>query len=210
MIPEPFWPAYRADLERYFVYHPDAGALTKLRLALTLDGSWAMAVHRFGRRLLTTPSALAAPGWLAYRLAELGLGLLTSISIDVDAEIAPGFYVGHFVSLRIGPGVKIGRYCSVSQMCTLEGTGRDPAADAPVLGERVYLGSGAKVIGKLRVGDGAVIGANSVVVEDVPANGVVIGNPGVVVNRRGSGDFIYLGEGKGVRDALPEEMLRAV
>ncbi|MGZ6142627.1 MAG: serine O-acetyltransferase [Myxococcales bacterium] len=209
MIPEPFWPAYRADLERHFLYHPDAGVLTKLRLALTLDGSWAMAVHRFGRRLRTMPSLFNALGWFAYRISEVGLGVLTTISIDVDAEIAPGFYLGHFVSVRIGPGVRIGRNCSVSQMCTLEGTGRDAAANAPMLGECVYLGSGAKIIGKVRVGDGAMIGANSVVVENVPANAVVIGNPGVVISLRGSGDFIYLGEGTGLRDALPEERRRA-
>jgi serine O-acetyltransferase len=207
MQPEPFWPAFRADLQRHFVYHPDAGALTRLRLALTLDGSWAMALYRFGRRLRTLPPpALFAPLlWGVYRTFEVMLGLLTTISIDVDAEIAPGFYVGHFVSLQIGPGVKIGRNSSVGQMCTLEGTGRFPARNAPVLGERVYLGSGAKVIGPVRIADGAAICANSVVVADVPENGVVLGNPGVVISRRGSGDFIYLGEGTGIRDLLPED-----
>ena len=134
------------------------------------------------------------------------LGVLTSISIDVEARIEPGFYVGHFVSLRIGPGVRIGKNCSVGQMCTIEGTGRHPATNAPVLGERVYVGSGAKVIGPLRIADGAAICANSVVVEDVPENGVVLGIPGAIISRRGSGDFIYLGAETGVRDlpASPE------
>ena len=208
MKPEYFWSAFRADLHRHLVYHPDAGPLTKLRFALILDGSWAMALYRFGRRLRTIPPApWAAPFlWGAYRFWELVLGLLTSISIDVDALIGPGFYVGHFVSLRIGPGVRIGKNCSVSQMCTLEGIGPHPEASAPVLGERVYLGSGAKVIGPLHIADGAAVCANSVVMEDVPENGVVLGNPGQVISRRGSGDFIYLGTGSGVRDALPEEV----
>src|SRR5437016_2344937 len=187
---------------------PGAGALTRLRFALTLDGSWAMAVYRFGRRLVTIPPhPLAAPLlWALYTIAEVLLGVLTSISIDVEARIEPGFYVGHFVSLRIGPGVRIGKNCSVGQMCTIEGTGRHPATNAPVLGERVYVGSGAKVIGPLRIADGAAICANSVVVEDVPENGVVLGIPGAIISRRGSGDFIYLGAGTGVRDlpANPE------
>lgn len=206
MEPEPFWPAYRADLARHLVYHPGAGVLTKLRFALTLDGSWAMAVYRFGRSLLTIrrSPAVAAALWALYRVAEMVLGIVTSISIDVDAEIGPGFYVGHFVSVRIGPGVRIGRNCSVGQMCTLEGTGPNPRANAPVLGERVYLGSGAKVIGPVRIADGAAVCANSVVVEDVPENAVVLGIPGLVVSRRGSADFIYLGEGTGVRDVPPE------
>ncbi len=211
VTPERFWPAYRADLGRHFVYHPGADALTRLRLALTLDGSWAMAVHRFGRRLRTMPppAPLAAPCRLAWRMADFALGLLTGISIDPEAQIAPGFFVGHFVSVRIGAGVKIGRNCSISQMCTVEGAGPRPEENAPVLGERVFLGSGAKVIGKLRIGDGAVVGANSVVVEDVPDNGVVIGNPGVLVSRRGSGDFIHLAEGEGVVDPQPPVRLRA-
>lgn len=205
MEPEYFWPAYRADLDRHLVYHPGAGALTRLRYALTLDGSWAMAVYRFGRRLKTVPlpPSLAFVLWALYRFAEVVLGVLTSISIDVDARIEPGFYVGHFVSLRIGPGVRIGKNCSVGQMCTLEGTGPLPAMNAPTLGERVYLGSGAKVIGPLLIADGAAICANSVVVQDVPENGVVLGIPGTVISRRGSGDFIYLGAGTGVRDVLP-------
>jgi serine O-acetyltransferase len=211
MNPEYFWPAYRADLERHLVYHPGAGALTRLRLALTLDGSWAMAVYRLGRQLKTVPPhPLAAPFlWALYAVAEVLLGVFTSISIDPDAQIEPGFYVGHFVSLRIGPGVRIGRNCSVGQMCTLEGTGPDPAANAPVLGERVWVGSGARVIGPMRIADGAAICANSVVVEDVPENGVVLGIPGAIVSRRGSRDFIYLGAGTGVRD-LPENPEAAV
>jgi serine O-acetyltransferase len=210
MLPEYFWPAYKADLDRHLVYHPGAGALTRLRHALTLDGSWAMAVYRFGRRLKTVPMSPSITPilWALYTIAEVILGVLTSISIDLDAHIEPGFYVGHFVSLRIGPGVRIGRNCSVGQMCTIEGTGAYPATNAPVLGDRVYLGSGAKVIGALRVANGAAICANSVVVDDVPENGVVLGIPGVIISTRGSGDFIYLGEGTGVRDVLPAPGVR--
>ncbi len=207
MKPETFWSAFRADLHRHLVYHPDAGPLTRLRLALFLDGSWAMALYRFGRRLRTIPPAGWAAPWLwgLYRVWELAIGLFTSISIDVDALIEPGFYIGHFVSLRIGAGVRIGKNCSVSQMCTVEGIGPAPETNAPALGERVYLGAGSKVIGPLRLADGVAVCANSVVMEDVPENGVVLGNPGQLISRRGSGDFIYLGAGSGVRDAMPEE-----
>ena len=210
--PEPFWPNYRADLERHLVYHPGASRLKKLRLALTLDGSWAMALYRFGRSLRTLPPPrLVAPLlWGAYRLGEIFMGILTSIYIDVDAVIAPGLYVGHFVQLHIGAGVRIGKNCSVSQMVTVAAQDARPDAPAPVLGERVYLGSGAKVIGAMKVADGAAICANAVVTADVPENAVVLGNPGVVISRRGSGDFIYLGGGSGARDEIkPLEQLRA-
>jgi serine O-acetyltransferase len=152
--------------------------------------------------------AVAPIFWALYAIAEVILGVLTSISIDLDARIEPGFYIGHFVSLRIGPGVRIGKNCSVGQMCTIEGTGAYPATNAPMLGDRVYLGAGAKVIGPLRIGNGAAICANSVVVEDVPENGVVLGIPGVIISTRGSGEFIYLGTGTGVRDVLPSADVR--
>jgi serine O-acetyltransferase len=208
MQPEPFWSAFRADLERYYVYFDNPGMLTRLRIALFSDGGWSMALYRFGRSLRTVPRfrASAAVLWCVYRVAELWLGLLTSVSIDVDAVIAPGFFLGHFVSVRIGRGVRIGKHCSISQMCTLEA---DATGKAPVIGERVYLGSGAKVIGGFTIGDGAAVCANSVVTQDVPENGVVMGNPGMVISRRGSGDFIYLGAGTGVRDVLPEMQPRA-
>jgi serine O-acetyltransferase len=205
MQPEPFWPAFRADLQRFYIYLDNPGFLTRLRVALVSDGAWAMGLYRFGRSLRTLPPPrLFAPIlWMIYRLSELFLGLLTSVSIDVDAEIAPGFYVGHFVSVRIGPGVRIGRNCSISQMCMLEGIGAFPARSAPVLGERVYIGSGAKVIGPYKIGAGAALCANTVVAGDVPEEGVVMGAPGVVISRRGSGEFIYLGAGTGVRDEVP-------
>lgn len=199
MQPEPFWPSFRADLRRYLVY---AGGERwhRLRVAVTSDGAWAMAVYRFGRSLRTQSLPLQPLLWCLYRACEILVGIATSISIDLEARIAPGFYVGHFVSVRIGAGAVIGRNSSVSQMCTIEGSGHFPERNAPVIGDRVYLGSGAKVIGPLRIGDGAAICANSVVVEDVPDNGVVLGNPGVVISRRGSADFIYLGEGAEVGD----------
>ena len=200
--PEYFWPAYRADLERHYVYHPGATLAKKLRLALTLDGSWAMALYRFGRSLRTTPAHFFSPLlWGLYRLGEIAMGWLTSIYLDVDALIAPGFYVGHFVQVHIGAGVRIGRNCSVSQMCTI--AAQDGRPGAPVLGERVYVGAGARIIGALTVNDGAALCANTVLFDDVPENGVVLGNPGVVISRRGSGDFIFLGGDSGARDEVP-------
>jgi acetyltransferase-like isoleucine patch superfamily enzyme len=120
-----------------------------------------------------------------------------------EVIVEDGVMIGEHATVL--PGVRIGRNSSVSQMCTLEGTGAAPEKNAPVLGERVYLGSGSRVIGPVKVGDGAAICANSVVVDDVPEKGVVLGNPGVVISRRGSADFIYLGGETGVRDLPPEE-----
>jgi serine O-acetyltransferase len=121
---------------------------------------------------------------------EVALRFLSGIHLDTQAEIAPGFYVGHFGSIYVGPGVRIGRHCNISQMCFLAAA--EDGSGAPELGDRVYLGAGCKIVGNVRIGDGAAIGANAVVVEDVPPNGVVAGVPAQLISHKGSGDFILL------------------
>ena len=115
---------------------------------------------------------------------EVALRFFSGIDLDSQAEIAPGFHVGHFGSIYVGPGVRIGRDCNISQMCFIA-AGED--GGAPVIGDHVYLGAGCKIVGNVRIGDGAAIGANAVVVEDVPPNGVVAGVPAQLISHKGSG-----------------------
>jgi serine O-acetyltransferase len=194
MSHEPFWTFFRADLERHWVYHRGATRWRKLRLAMEVDGLWAMATYRWARALKTRPrSALSSVGELLSGMASLGVRLATGIHLDSAAKIGPGFYIGHFGSIYVGPGVTIGKNSSISQMCFVGAAGPEDVPGTPVLGERVYLGAGAKVLGPVTVGDGAAIGANAVVVTDIPEQAVATGVPASVVSHKGSGDFIYLG-----------------
>jgi len=192
MRAESFWRSFREDLERHFVYHPSAGLGRKLQVALTVDGIWAAGVYRLGRAIETAKLGLLKPLLrAAHWPLEVALRFISGIHLDSQAEIAPGFYVGHFGSIYVGPGVRIGRFCNISQMCFIAAA--EDGSGAPVIGERVYLGAGCKIVGNVRIGDGAAIGANAVVVDDVPANGVVAGVPAQLISHKGSGDFIYLG-----------------
>ena len=86
----------------------------------------------------------------------------------------------------------IGKNCNLSHEVTLGGRSRGALAGCPTIGDHVYIAPGAKVIGAIRVGDHAAIGANCVVVKDVPESAVVAGIPGEVISDKGSEGLVNL------------------
>lgn len=112
------------------------------------------------------------------------------IDIPFVTEIGPGFYIGHFSCIFVNERCVIGRNCNISQGVTIGTSNRGERAGNPVIGDNVYLGPGAKVIGAIRVGNHAAIGANSVVTHDVPDHAVVVGVPGRVISNKGSAGYI--------------------
>ena len=102
--------------------------------------------------------------------------------VDPEAIIAPGFYVPHPIGIVIGGGIRIGRDVTILQNVTLGRSNRD-IHDAPVIGDRVEIGCGACVIGGISVGEGAIVGANSVVNKDVPAGAIAVGSPARIIWR---------------------------
>jgi serine O-acetyltransferase len=146
---------------------------------------------------------------VAYALREAGVPLLpraiaylsrvvTGVEIHPAARIGPEFFIDHGAGVVIGETAEIGRRVTLYQGVTLGGTGFQRGKRHPTLGENVTVGSGAKLLGPIAVGDGAKVGANTVVVEDVPPNSTVVGNPGhpvKVEGRRVAGpdaDWIHL------------------
>jgi serine O-acetyltransferase len=125
------------------------------------------------------------------------------IHLDVQSEIGPGLYVGHFKSIHVGPGVRIGSECNIGQMCFLGGAERGCAPGTPIVGDRVFLGVGSKTMGGVRIGNDVAIGANAVILDDVPDRAVVAGNPAKVVSHAGSEDFISIKK----RDRDPAPMV---
>lgn len=113
------------------------------------------------------------------------------IDIPFTTDIGPGFYIGHFSCIFINESCVIGRNCNVSQGVTIGTTNRGERAGNPVIGDNVYIGPGAKVIGAIRIGNDAAIGANCVVTRDVPDRAVVVGVPGRVISSRGSAGYIH-------------------
>ena len=108
------------------------------------------------------------------------------ITIPFTSQIGAGIYIGHFGTIVVSSLAKIGKNCNISQGVTIGKAHRGLRAGYPVIGNNVYIGPGAKVIGKISIGDNVAIGANCVVIDDVPANSVVVGVPGKIVSEKGS------------------------
>lgn len=135
----------------------------------------------------------------AYRLAHAlhGLGLrfiargisqtarwLTGVEIHPAAVIGRRFFIDHGMGVIIGETAVLGDDVLLYQGVTLGGTGKEAGKRHPTLGDRVIVGAGAKVLGNIRIGSDTRIGANSVVLHDVPPHSTVVGIPGKVVRRR--------------------------
>jgi serine O-acetyltransferase len=110
---------------------------------------------------------------------------VTGIEIHPAAQIGRDFFIDHGSGVVIGETAEIGDRVTLYQGVTLGGTGFQRGKRHPTLGDNVTVGSGAKLLGPIEVGHGAKVGANTVVVEDVPPNSTVVGNPGHTVRVEG-------------------------
>jgi serine O-acetyltransferase len=110
---------------------------------------------------------------------------VTGIEIHPAARIGNGFFIDHGMGVVIGETAEIGENVTLYQGVTLGGTGFATGKRHPTVQDNVTIGSGAKLLGPITVGHGSKIGANSVVIHDVPANSTVVGNPGHPVRVEG-------------------------
>ena len=162
-------PAWKADLKRY-----------PRRPWLKEQSIYAIAVYRWGRRLdLRAGHWTTLVGmplyWLSYRLIET----LTGISLPKSVDVGPGLRIWHFGNIFIHPDAVLGANCTLRQGVTLGN--RHDGGPVPRLGDNVELGAYAQVLGGVRIGRGAKIGAMSVVLQDVPDGCVAVGNPARVL-----------------------------
>lgn len=148
-------------------------------ILLTWPGVQALLAYRLANRLRRASVPLA-PFVVSYLSRAL-----TGIEIHPDAKIGPGLFIDHGAGVVIGQTAEIGENVTLYQGVTLGGTGFQSGKRHPTIEDNVTIGSGAKLLGPIQVGHGAKIGANSVVVEDVPPRSTVVGNPGHPVRVEG-------------------------
>jgi len=175
----------RADIERFtgLVNEP----IPRLRLwrsLLETQGVWVVAAYRFGQWANDeAPTRLRPVAKAAYLAAFKLVEITTGVSLPAHARIGKGFYIGHFGNIIIHPDTVMGERCSISHGVTIGVLGGDRPG-VPRLGNDVYVGSGAKILGPVTIGDGAVIGANAVVLEDVPAGATAVGVPARIIEKK--------------------------
>ena len=110
--------------------------------------------------------------------------ILTGVEIHPGAVLGAGLFIDHATGVVIGETAEVGDDVTIFHGVTLGGTGADTGKRHPTVGDRVTIGAGAKVLGPIKIGDDSRIGANAVVVKEVPSGAVVVGVPGQVVSRR--------------------------
>ncbi len=165
----------RRDIQS--VLKRDPAARNSLDVLLCYSGLHAIWSHRLAHWLWRKNLRLAG------RLVSQFTKTVTAVEIHPGAIIGPGFFIDHGVGVVIGETAEIGADVTIYHGVTLGGTSLEKGKRHPTLGDRVVVGAGAKLLGAIEIGDDARIGANSVVVQSVPPNSVVVGVPGRTVIR---------------------------
>jgi serine O-acetyltransferase len=182
----------RCDIAAARERDPAARGVSSLEILLNWPGVHALLAHRVSHALHTARVPLAP------RAMALATRAITNIEIHPAAAIGQGLFIDHGTGVVVGETAEIGDNVTLYQGVTLGGTGFATGKRHPTVEDNVTIGSGAKLLGPITVGHGAKIGANSVVIMDVPPNSTVVGNPGHVVRVDGrkpegpDADWIHL------------------
>lgn len=157
----------------------DPAAKGLLEIALLYPGFHAIVFHRLAHFVwnLKIPFFPRAISQFAR--------FLTGIEIHPGAQIGEGLFIDHGMGVVIGETSIIGNDVTLFQGVTLGGTGKEIGKRHPTLGNNVVVGTGAKILGNIHVGDNSYIGANAVILKDVPANATVVGVPGRITKQDG-------------------------
>jgi serine O-acetyltransferase len=163
------------------IFREDPAAKSVLEVLLCYPGFHAVILHRFAHRLYRTGIPIVP------RVISQFSRFFTGIEIHPGATIGRRFFIDHGSGVVIGETSEIGDDVLMYQGVTLGGTGAEKGKRHPTIGNRVVIGTGAKVLGNIRIGDNVKIGAGSVVVHPAPDNSTVVGVPGRVVRVRPEG-----------------------
>ncbi len=182
----------RSDVAAARDRDPAARGASSVEILAGWAGVQAILAHRVAH-VLHQANLPMAPTAIAYLSRSV-----TGVEIHPGARIGGDFFIDHGSGVVIGETAEVGERVTLYQGVTLGGTGFQRGKRHPTLADNVTVGSGAKLLGPIRVGEGAKVGANTVVVEDVPAASTVVGNPGHPVRVEGhpvegpDADWIHL------------------
>ena len=169
----------REDLTAAQERDPAARDIGRLEILLTYGGVQALLSHRITHALYESGVPLA-PRFLA-NVTKVATG----IEIHPAAKIGRGLFMDHGSGIVIGETAEVGDDVTIYQGVTLGGTGFARGKRHPTVGNEVMIGAGSKLLGPIEIGDRSKVGANSVVIHDVPPNSTVVGNPGHPVRVEG-------------------------
>lgn len=164
------------DLEN--VLKKDPAARNKLEVFLLYPSIHAIIIYRITHFLYNKKLFFLA------RLLSQIARFLTGIEIHPGAKIGKGFFIDHGMGVVIGETTEIGDNVTLYQGVTLGGTGKDQGKRHPTLGDNVTVGSGAKVLGPITLGNSVKVGANAVVLKNVPDEATAVGIPARIILKK--------------------------
>lgn len=183
-----FWSNLKEDI-RVFL-HQEFGESVSSKTSFTncikllfVQGFVAVLVYRLGVLLYSIRTPIVYPLKIIYFFLVKFVEVTTSIMLPVSVKAGKGLYVGHFGYTIFNSHCEVGNYCQIGEGVILgsKGLGNE---GAPRLGNNVFVGAGAKVLGHISIGNNVVIGANSVVLRDVPDDVVIAGVPARIIRMR--------------------------
>jgi serine O-acetyltransferase len=177
----------QSDYKKHQKYGANFGSIVFLT-----QGFWAVFQYRiahFAYKKLRIPvlwQLLRFFCLLWQKIIEIGTG----ISIPASAQIGHSFYIGHFGGIIINADAIIGSNCNIAQGVTIGMSGQREKRGVPVIGNNVFIGANAVVVGKINVGNNTVIGACSMVNSSLEEDAVALGVPAIVISKKGSKGYI--------------------
>ncbi len=168
-----------------FRYKARTGFLIFLRVFLTVPGFRLTCAKR-----ICEHTSVANPIGLVARMFYKCTSRRFGFQIPHRSKIGSGLFMAHYGNIVINMGVQIGKNCNIAQGVTIGTTSRGKRKGSPVLGDRVWIGANAVVVGHITIGNDVLIAPLSFVNFDVPPNALVMGNPAKVINFTGSEGYI--------------------
>jgi len=157
----------------------DPAAKSAVEVLLLYPGLHALVFYRISHQLWEWKIPVM-PRWLSQYAR-----FWTGIEIHPGAQIGKSFFIDHGMGVVIGETAIVGDNVLLYQGVTLGGTGKETGKRHPTLGNHVVVGAGAKILGNITIGDNSYIGANAVVIKNVPSNSTVVGIPGRITKQEG-------------------------
>jgi serine O-acetyltransferase len=195
---------YGLDVKKYQALN-GGGALKQI---LTEQGLWVLLVYRIEAAVYRSalPRIIKRPLLLLLVVAHKIIEICTGINLPCTARVGPGMHLPHCGYRVVNGEAEIGADCCLTQGVTIGVSGRGERRGVPKIGDRVYIGANATVVGKIVIGDDVVIAANSLVNRDVPNHCTVVGVPARVANNRGSEEYIPVLTASKAPQAAPVEV----
>jgi serine O-acetyltransferase len=177
----------KADIQRYVIVGRHKSLMSKLKMFLLNDTIWYIIIFRLGsyfKKQCKIP-IIKQLGYVTFYILHKIISLITGIQIPLGTDIGKGLYLPHHGLIVVHQKASLGEHCNIGQGVTIGIAGRGEKKGVPKIGNYVYIAPGAKIIGKINIGNNVMIGANAVVTKDVPDNAVVAGVPAKIISYKG-------------------------